>query len=842
VSLPRALVHGVLLLAITNLDPRGVLAAGRYQVAEAVTQAEPGAAELLAKLQAFALAEQISAAELLSAAQGLSELAAPLTQAIRQQGLVPGGALRDSTWAGLLESWAESVRRLGAQTLQSREGQGPLPELLWRTVAASWPCLETLRNARAWNRALQLEWQLEQLLLASAAAPLPDSPKTLSGEYLRALDKAASAIVSLNMDLGRPDRAQLVITTSRSALNRASQALGADYSPIELGLAATRHYLLQGEFTRATGALPAPTELLNPYERLSLERLPLVARIYELMADRDVGSNGVWRQRFEALRRETQTYLKGLRQTELAAQQDPDLRRQIAASASLLTPLLIRLELGAGERTAAFASYAEAQSSGYLQAAIGSMSLSELGLRAALLRGTADLDAERDELETCMDARIEALFGGVKGTPVGTLGMLGNSIRREALCQALVLALDQEQGSLRALELLCRLQVHGSHELAAGLLPPEATTVQACLDRLDAGLLAYFPGEFVSLVCAIDRRGPRWFELAGGASHAADLQALARELAGTSRPEGDNRCAERLSSWLLPQELREWTAAWPHTYIVGRDLLVNLDFEVLPYAEKLPLGLIRSSSYLPSIPFLVEFEARQSRAAANASPTSLVLAATGMTGPGVKVALPASRDLFTALSGPKRWEQQLFEGEQASLKQLHATLGPRTQLLTLFAHGVVNYLEMYPTGILMAATQGAGALPAGPAGSVASYADLRGLTTPPLVVLLTCHGALGHPRAGDGGLDHPAGALLLSGAECVLAPQRRLDARLGVELYQRWIAELKPNRRPSEALLHARRALWQFIQDNPSTELRSISLGEILTGLQCFGLSRPVGC
>ena len=680
-------------------------------------------------------------------------------------------------------------------------------------------CLDLMRRYAPLDGALALAAELERSIeeLVVFVEGTPDSGYAEPCHQLAA--EAVPSLVQLELDLGRFDRAQASLREGRRWLGRLERHGAERGLPCRVLLVENQLELLLGAYDRVRSADEVQLKAApDPAEELALRRL-LLLRDGTRLLERSV--------RPEDLRPAVHDFSERCEATlELLARSG---RRADDVGALRLLDRRARLWFAVGGAGRAAQDVRRFEQIRDRVSGSEIADVLSIGLRVAT-QDSQGVDAGTsgaERLEEARDAWLTSI-ARFSGAVEGGQGLLADGLRRDVLCQLLGWTI-REEGDAAALTLLIATHLRGSHELSEGLSGPSVDVLPSTLERLSAGLLVYVSGELSSLVCAVDARGPRWFELEGAPSHRPAIELVDAAL---SDPAADfpRDAAAGLGEWLLPPELAEWIEDWPLLLVSGRDLLWDIDFEVLPWRDDRPLGLALPMAYVPSVPMLVALERRPSALRPAADRGSVLVAAAGIEGgPGMATTyrpLPEAGAWLEALQGPATGPTVRHVGDAARLEALD---GAASSLLTVFAHGTTDFRRMRPSGIVLAAGDDR-------AGRAVWWDELRATSPPPLVSLLVCNATLGHPRPGNGGLDHPAGALLLAGATTVVAAGRELNALLAVELHGAFVRACEAGSAPAAALLEARRETVRRIGEGHVPELGALDEARIVTALQAFGL------
>lgn len=438
------------------------------------------------------------------------------------------------------------------------------------------------------------------------------------------------------------------------------------------------------------------------------------------------------------------------------------------------------------------------------------------GARLALDRtdrpvGRAELETWRDELRCLLAWRLDDLRNreprrGGYGlfNYANQLALMSELVRLE-----LVLA-PGDAGLERALE----------HVLAAGdvgtlslrLDPIRSDLTRARRELLvgdDALLLIYFPAAERTHLFVVDARELRHFELACSdeieqarsaavSSLNAPLGASARDWQRSSRA----RKLAQLGELVIPSELRARLETGAPLTIIGRDLLGELPFDVLPRSDGRALGLTNAITYLPSVAVGLRL-ARRARLAPPASadevPGTVVLVAAPSSS-GLELGETDEQQMLGAFPEAVR---TVLHGRAATWDRLAASVGD-ARVLQIFSHGVCVEENERPAAIVLDSESG-------PQPALIGCDEVERLSAPPLVLLTVCRSAAAHKRRGDAGAADLAGAFFAAGkrCRCVVLSAFDLDSEAARRLALRFHAELVQGIEPAEALRRARVELAQ---------------------------------
>lgn len=415
------------------------------------------------------------------------------------------------------------------------------------------------------------------------------------------------------------------------------------------------------------------------------------------------------------------------------------------------------------------------------------------------------------ETEQAVDAELiedswERLVASWAANPAlqGGAGLFVAPQRRDLLCRTLDLVL-RTRGADDAYRILARARALASTEQVLGAAPVELATAASWLGQRSAGALEWVSGDSLTLVCAVDDRGARWFELDPVTMHSLAIetlsQALVEQQSGQAETQQAKLAADELAAAFLPQALCDWIEPWESLLICGRDWLNDLDFEALPTPKAGLLGLHKVVGYAPSLAAAHALDLRDQGATSVSLDRAVVLCGTDLTyesaGVGRVQPIPHPKLLQAGLVASWIPQTAFLVGSKARLDAIEKH---DPHLLTIFAHGVLDATRWVPAGVLLGG-------PSKETGTIAWWEDFRALRAARICVLLTCRASAGFDRLGDGGYTRVPNALLMGGASAVLCSARDLDAERAVLIHQAWLAALAERGSIGASLLQAKRTL-----------------------------------
>lgn len=412
----------------------------------------------------------------------------------------------------------------------------------------------------------------------------------------------------------------------------------------------------------------------------------------------------------------------------------------------------------------------------------------------------AEREPEAEGASRDLDERLLANWDALAATwsaaprPEGGIGFLFTKGRRNLFHHA-VRASRRLGGDRGAFRTLVRTQALGAGVGSETELPSLERLTRE-LDRFDAGLLVFVPGDRQLLVCAVNGDGVSWFE--GPPLH--QIRGAARELTRSLREEREGsgsearstELADRVGQHLWTEALTDWLTRCDQVVVVGEELLEGFPLLAATLGDRGPLGFALPVTFSPSIPFWLAAAGRARERERGALEVLVSATGVGSTGPrgGELPPLPPVDWEGTAIALERA---HILGGPEARLSKLTSELRPGAELLTILAHGVSDTRRLIPGGVLVSGEEPGAA-------RVLWSEDLRELSVPPTCVLLVCRLAEGLSRLGDGGIATPPGALLGAGALSVLASQRDLEMSTAIELYAAWHRAWAAGASPAEAL------------------------------------------
>lgn len=443
------------------------------------------------------------------------------------------------------------------------------------------------------------------------------------------------------------------------------------------------------------------------------------------------------------------------------------------------------------------------------------------------------------KLEMALVSQYDVLVEEWKRRPdlESGVGLLRYSGRRQVVIDtmtATMLAHPGDRGATTALDHWLRTQVLGSlSPRSKNDAPIDISTIRDEILGPGEGLIAFLPGESVTLVIAIDRDSLTIARTPGEWSLRPIREAF-DAMIGT-RPnrtelgvsENEKRLADRdmraFGAALLPEEIRSRLELWDAVAVVGSDLLIS------PFVEALigkgatePLGVTHAIRHLPSIA-AGRWLAKRHRQDAPARRVVVLAAPTPDPNVAQEYRATTSLDLDKSLrmrltTASKQGSLELLLGNDATDTNLFESTSVTADLACIVAHGIRDKRQLRPAGVLLSPGTGNGTV---------FVRDLERWQCPQTVVLATCGGTSGPGRFGDEGIQHLGGALFRGGANSIAASPLELDYEATLALLEVILLETTKGAPLPRALQRARRVVRENSRfDHPSLYLT----------LQAYGL------
>ncbi len=388
--------------------------------------------------------------------------------------------------------------------------------------------------------------------------------------------------------------------------------------------------------------------------------------------------------------------------------------------------------------------------------------------------------------------RLGALVEIWKDLPLlsSGVGILSVLRRRDLIEQVLSAELfDIGEGSSaesRAIDTLIEVQFCGTLERqlaeSDGLRIPSVAECQETLLEPGAGVLVYFPGPDRVWVFGIEEQRVWAISVLGVEPLRQEMRDVHLDVSRLSRGPKDTVARDariaRISEALLPAAVVERISGWSGITVVGRDLLENVDFEVL-LAGGVPgreLGQSHPLSYLPSLPLGVHLARRARRLAASAGQGPLVIGLADdvepeLIGAGTAQVVVSGGDLrnwSAALGGARVVRSGEFTPER--LQELWTG---DSEYTLVYAHGRRDAAAERPAELVLAGVGESGRL---------DCDRIETFSGAGVVNLAACGASMAHMRVGDATAAHLGGAFIRAGAHTVLLSSARLHAEATNEL------------------------------------------------------------
>jgi hypothetical protein len=332
-----------------------------------------------------------------------------------------------------------------------------------------------------------------------------------------------------------------------------------------------------------------------------------------------------------------------------------------------------------------------------------------------------------------------------------------------------------QRGMERALDAIVHAQMLGTLTRSSGARYADLATIRERLLPEGVGVLVYLPSLERTHVFAVDAHTIRH---APTVPRAAIVQAnddlasyLLTSPRGLSKEElaarraGIARACGTLGAQLLPAEIRDLVATWHTVLVVGDELMGDVPFEVITWANDRALGLERGIGYLPSLPFCASLAALPR--AVRSDLEFLLLAAPEFQS-GAKEVRPINftRDDERALLAPFAADAVCtLRASAARASALSAATPFHTRAVCVLTHGTYDATKQND------GERGAGLLLSAEADrpdGIVWCADVDRMHVAVYVELITCGSWRGPPRLGDDTGAHLGSAFLRAGARAVV--------------------------------------------------------------------------
>ncbi|QDU65419.1 CHAT domain-containing protein [Engelhardtia mirabilis] len=403
-----------------------------------------------------------------------------------------------------------------------------------------------------------------------------------------------------------------------------------------------------------------------------------------------------------------------------------------------------------------------------------------------------------------LEQAYDQLLASWASTPLrpGGVGFLHERSRRvvlTTLCR-LEIAVHGDQGAGRAFDALLRAQSLSTLARQRGAPSVDLSGLRSILGAGE-GVVAFVPSVGSSWVFAVDRDRLEAEEVVSGELLRDEIAFVNQSLRIAPRgvvgeiDEVQRRCAG-LREKLLPSRVGELVDGWASIAFLGCELLGDVPVEFLTAnpAESQP-----AVSRWPSAALIAQM--RGVDLAATARPLAVV------SSPSTSLDQASRWPSLAPLPPPGAEPDELARrlgltgdacrsGDQARLAALEAA-GTDAAVTALLVHGLYDGSRERPAGLLLADDhdQRLGAV---------YCADLDGLPTSPVVLLLTCGAARGPGRFGDDGATHLGGAFIGNGTHAVVLAAAEVSHAASLVFGEALIRELAAGASVAEAAAHAR--------------------------------------
>jgi hypothetical protein len=441
--------------------------------------------------------------------------------------------------------------------------------------------------------------------------------------------------------------------------------------------------------------------------------------------------------------------------------------------------------------------------------------------RLALERGDpqAELRARRADL----DRACTAMFVRQSKMPLrrGGVGFLHWANPRIPISESIrcSLALDGPlAGAEQGIELVAAAHAQGTIARSLHIPAVSLAEIRSHLLEPDHGLLLYLPSCDRTHLFVVDDVTQRAFELdprgmllsaIAPFSTRASMPPEPSDRAHASSAHEDplREMGDDLRRRLLPDEALLLMQRWKGFYVVGLDLLSQVNFERLPLPTGRTMGVEYAVCHLPSLPFGVWMANRASSRSENQRRSKLMVfvptgSSTSTTELGSKLApVVLTRADHDALASARGAGACVFlEGKAASRTKLSSDALASVQVLQIFTHGAFDPERERSAGLALDPEDGDGVL---------WCEDVEaGLVSPPVVALFACGSGFGPVRLGDDGSSQLGVSFLRQEADSVIVGRAALALGAMVELGQELDRGLSSAGMPrAEALRRARQKL-----------------------------------
>lgn len=439
--------------------------------------------------------------------------------------------------------------------------------------------------------------------------------------------------------------------------------------------------------------------------------------------------------------------------------------------------------------------------------------------RFVLAARLAQTPEEKSQAFDALQSAFEPFLELWAGTPLREGGVAYlHYAERFRLLSELVALTAERKGAAQALELVIAAQEQGSLARSFGANHEAVSKGAQDLVGADEALLLLLPGRDQSHAFVVDRAEvslhvlPPYFQLEESRRRlATDVQRYL--LSGEADLEAELRASlEQMGKELLPEQVLQRLEGCQALAVVGTESIGDVPMEAL-LLEGEPLGVRMAVRYLPSIPIASLLASRSSvgqNGTASPKEDSRDLLLFAATDPGAveEGDLPAiefdTHHEHALTSAYDANRTTVHHGSAATLERLVSLPLGDTSILHLVTHGVFDPRRERSAGLRLHRVAQEPA--------VLWAQQIEAMSAPPLVILTACGAGRASLRRGDDGRSGLVGAFLLAGAQDVLVSKVNLNFDASVRFLGRVHEELVAGSSSTEALLLARRQVWEQAQ------------------------------
>ncbi|MEM9801834.1 MAG: CHAT domain-containing protein [Planctomycetota bacterium] len=380
------------------------------------------------------------------------------------------------------------------------------------------------------------------------------------------------------------------------------------------------------------------------------------------------------------------------------------------------------------------------------------------------------------------------------------------------------------ESNARALDLALAVDGCASIPSQRGALSLRAEELVRACGETSSAVVAYIPSRTSTHCFLVDASGVHHTRMKSTGELEATLAELQRSL--RRPPTGDTsswlppplaRAVEDLSRTLVPDAIREDPTAFTSIHFMAKGALASTPFEVLPCANGLPIGLATSVARLPSA-VLVGADARPSDGEHEGTARLFRLESSDRVDVGIDLRESELERLRDGI-GPYAVIDANHPATASAFLD-DATSG--ADLFIAWTHGVTDYAEPIPAGVLVIDETSASSQPRKSArsgnpegttrlgGEQISDALQRAGTAsaPDVVFLAACNTAVGHLRIGDESASNLGGVFLGAGSRAAVVADRLVEREAAFVFLESFAASyVGEGRTAGASMLEARKRL-----------------------------------